>query len=363
MAATANSLKIWDLMSAGSKEVQTLAGPSGFVWGVAFSPDSVYLATSSMDGQVIIWDWAAGKRLLELTGHEGAVQDIRFSPNGMLLATAGRDSTARLWDATNGRELFTLRGHDQGSYRPFFEGIMELAFSPDGTSLATAGLDDITRVWDARTGELLLTLLHNSPVKSVSFSPDGTILLTADSDQTFHLWDANTGRELFAVSTPAEVLYVTFSPDGRWLGASIRDTSIKIWAVDTLLNAGQDTTEVAGDELALLTLTGQTDIPWWLGFSQDGARLASVSSVEIRVWDANTGQALLSLPAGESPYATSASFSPDGRYLAAGKADGTVRIFVLPIEELVALAQSRLTRGWAVAECIKYHIDPCPSEP
>ncbi len=364
LAASANSLKIWDLTPAGSKEKQTLAGHEALVWGVAFSPDGARLGTAGLDSTAAVWDWDSSERLLTLNGHEGPVQDIQFSPDGMRVATAGHDSTARIWDANTGQELLTLRGHGRGRYRPWFEGIQAVAFSPDGARLATAGLDGTARIWDTQTGQPLLVLSdHSDHVKRAVFSPDGAMLATVDGDLTFHAWDAHTGEELFTVSTPAEITDVSFNPNGQWLAAAIRDGSIKIWDVGQLLAAGQRGAEVAGDEMALLTLAGHTPFAWAMTFSPDNNYLASISSVEIIIWDLATRRELLSLPAGQSPYGNSASFSPDGRYLAAGKADGTTRVFVLTVPELVALAQSRLTRGWAMAECIQYHIDPCPSSP
>jgi WD40 repeat protein len=362
LTTDANAMKVWDLTPAGSKEKQTLAGHSGFVYGADFSPDGTRLATAGIDGQAFVWDWAAGTRLVTLTGHIGPVQDIQFSPDELRLATAGHDSTARLWNAMSGLELFSLPGHGPGTYRPFFEGVFAVVFSPDGARLASAGLDGTVRLWHTGSGAPGPILLHDSPVKGVAFRPDGTMLVTAESKQTFHGWDAHSGESLFTVSAPAEVLDVAFDPSGQRLVVSLRDTSLRLWEVDTLLNASQDTAGmVAGDGLALL---GHTTFPLSVGFSPDGRQMASIASAEIKVWDLITGLEMFSLPAGDSPYAaTSLTFSPDGRYLAAGKSDGTVHFYVLVVEELVALAQSRLTRGWTLAECIHYHIDPCPTAP
>ena len=56
------------------------------------------------------------------------------------------------------------------------------------------------------------------------------------------------------------------------------------------------------------------------------------------------------------------AFSPDGTRLASGSLDGTVRVYVLPVDELMALARSRVTRALTEAECQQYSIEPCPKE-
>ena len=73
-----------------------------------------------------------------------------------------------------------------------------------------------------------------------------------------------------------------------------------------------------------------------------------------------TGIEILTLP-GSDNNGREVDFSPDGTYLAVTSGSGLVRIYVLPVEDLLALAQARVERGMTDGECRQYlHLDACP---
>ena len=56
-----------------------------------------------------------------------------------------------------------------------------------------------------------------------------------------------------------------------------------------------------------------------------------------------------------------AVFSPDGKRLVTGAANGTVRVYALPLEDIIAIAKSRVTRALTTDECQKFlHVEQCP---
>ena len=58
---------------------------------------------------------------------------------------------------------------------------------------------------------------------------------------------------------------------------------------------------------------------------------------------------------------SSVSFSPDGSQLASYGVEGIVRIWALDLDDLIEIAQDRLTRSFTEDECRQYlHADRCP---
>lgn len=78
-----------------------------------------------------------------------------------------------------------------------------------------------------------------------------------------------------------------------------------------------------------------------------------------RLWDLESGEGLLTLSG--SFGLTGIAFSSDGRFLATSANDGAVRVYVVPVDDLVDLALQRVTRSLTGAECRQYlHVEGCP---
>jgi WD40 repeat protein len=117
---------------------------------VAFSHDSMRLASASRDKTVKIWDASSGAYLQTLEGHSREVNSVAFSHDSTRLASVSGDKTVKIWDASSGAYLQTLEGHSR-------EAIL-VAFSHDSTRLASASMDKTVKIWDASSGACLQTL-------------------------------------------------------------------------------------------------------------------------------------------------------------------------------------------------------------
>ncbi len=249
-------------------------------YGIAISPDGQYVAVSGRFNAFKLYD-TSGMLLRAFQGHTDRTRYVAFSPNGKWLASTSVDGTLRLWNVASGEAVRVLRGQDKrGFSRVFFspdskllaalgDGVTSIwtvsdgmllheipgqgaAFSPDGKRFASVSQDGLSiEVIDVATWQVLFAAKgHTSDKESLqgiadmSFSPNGTLLASAGyDDRTVRLWDASNGQSVLTLRRDAAVETVAFSPDGRLLatlemavdanGDSIasRDNGLHFWGV------------------------------------------------------------------------------------------------------------------------------------
>ena len=121
--------------------MRRLAGHTGQVFVLGWSPDSKLLASGAMDDPVIrLWNASDGRLVRQIEGHTDSIRAVAFSPDGKLLATGSLDRTVRLWDVASGNNLWTVSEHT--------DFISAIVFTPDGKTLASSSRDGTVRLWD-----------------------------------------------------------------------------------------------------------------------------------------------------------------------------------------------------------------------
>ena len=340
---------VWDVEAPEVDPVR-LPQHTGEVYRLVFSPDGDWLATSGAEPNAWLHqldDPGVEPRPLS---HTGFVYDIEFSPDSELLLT-GTAGTANLWtvddpvepkpiDAAQERvvqvefdpmggwvvvgaqegvlRIETLDGDlldekDQGA------GLLALAVSPDGRWLATGGDDGIARLWDlsATPSDLVATLPMSGRVEELAFSHDGSRLAVGGPDDAATLYNmSDLDAEPMVLAGP--VVALAFGGEDSFAIGSTHG-SARLWGLGDPTSHPR-TSEVDGNAKSL-------------AFSSDSTEL-TVGTTEHELWRwtlADTAAAKLESVARSEDFAnaeiTTVAYSADGRLLATGSGDESVRIY------------------------------------
>jgi RNA polymerase sigma factor (sigma-70 family) len=363
--ATSTSETFIELCDTAASSEHRRRIPGGWVrlWDVKSSPDGKILAAASRDTEILhgnvlmgpekgstrLWEIATGREWRRFPVEGLDVHRIAFSTDGKLLAAAVTDRTVRFYDLTTGQErmprlgpelgrrpgadvkavpsspgeigcltfspdgnilAFGLagihlwdiaRGQERGQFPAYQQGACSLSFSPDGKTLASCGDGPVIRLWDMATGrEAFAQTGHGSAIHTLVVSPaDGTVFTGGDDGAIRH-WDPSTGRELELIaglSGPIEKLAVT--PDGKTLLVGSMETQpqqvgrIGLWSV------------AEHREIRSLARLGKSSV-YYVASAPDGKTVAFAG----RIWDAGSGEALITLRHQDPRNHDYLSFSP-----------------------------------------------------
>ncbi|KAL3857901.1 hypothetical protein ACJMK2_012526 [Sinanodonta woodiana] len=300
---------IWD-PKTGNQLGKTLTGHKQWItclmWKpLHLDPECRYLASSSKDGTVRIWDTVLGHSDICLSGHLQSVTCIRWGGTN-LIYSASQDRTIKVWRAEDGVLCRTLQGHGHwvnilalstdyamrtGAYNPVKCMSQEAIVSDEELSKKAlqiyneakgpnpermvSGSDDFTLyLWEPEQDKKPVCRMtgHQQLINDVRFSPDTRLIASASFDKSIKLWDGKTGKFLGTLRGHVQRVYqVSWSADSRLICSGSADSTLKVWDIKT--------------KKLLFDLPGHADEVYAVDWSPDGERVASGGKDKVlKIW-------------------------------------------------------------------------------
>jgi WD40 repeat protein/serine/threonine protein kinase/tetratricopeptide (TPR) repeat protein len=380
LASEGRELATWDAVSGkGSRAVPSMTGMVSAAW----SPDGKRLALAMATGKCLVYkttDWSVAG---QWDAHTGPVRAVAWHPDGSQFASAGADHLIQVWDPTTRKNLRTLRGHRNQ--------VIALAWEPNGRRLASGGMDGLVKIWPLDRAQQLRRLEgHAGGVRAMSWSEDGETLRSLGvADGTIALWNVVNDQPLSKLRVSASAsASAQFSPGARLLAIATTDEkkpqifihnarsgelvqTVKKATIPAGLSAfSPDASRLAisnGPTLEILDLRLDEVLFRWGGrsydafsWSPDGRFLAAGGRGEtnhigipafgawVHIFDTEMRQRLFKMQHGTSWHSvTAVAWSPDGKRLASGDGNGLVEVWEGPTGQKVASVE--LHTAWVSA--------------
>ncbi|KAG9063885.1 hypothetical protein KI688_003999 [Linnemannia hyalina] len=302
-------LELWEVTATTLGPRQAWTAHTSGITSIAFSPDDRWIASSSFEHTVKLWDSRSGSLVSSFINHVDKVNCVRFSPNGSYIASASHDRTLQLWEVNS---LKTGFGSPDTAYPQFCA-----TYSRDGRQLITGSRGAPMRQFNADSGDVDFVFpdhLHN--IVRIAFSPDGLQIAIGSGQQEVTLWSVESRAASFVLSGhKSGVNCVAFSPCGRWLASGSNDGTVRLW----------DTRSGAAGHV----LNGQAGWAQSVAFSPDGCWIASTCMQgKVLLWEAGTGElkAETTIDAGRNRW-NFVVYKPGYLQVASCHRDGDIRLW------------------------------------
>ena len=359
-------LMLLTISTAVGQQPVILGEHSGAVMAAGFVGDAERAVTVGSDQRVLFWDVAAGKVLQTYSQHTGPIYTLAVSADGQTLATGAQDNSLRIWDLP--RRLPIKRHTEPGP------AIQSLALAPDGFSILATSAGGAVRSFPLTPAASPLTRTgHTADVTAAAWRADNGGFATADAAGVIQLWSPDLEQPLAKlIGHPGRISQLLFTQNNQQLLSVGDDQQLRIWQLPAspsrlllTLNAAAQLCElIPAQNLALCTSAGQPPLLINLQTGErtrefpasgnDNSSLAPApnaqwfaagnSTGEIRIL--NLGDASLTgRLAGHSGAITDLAVLADNQRLLSGGADGTVRLWKLPVAPRPLQGHAAVIRG------------------
>jgi WD40 repeat protein len=310
----------WDVAGRRQSRPPLVHPPTHMIWGLAFSPDGLRLATCCDDGRARWWDVATGKPIGKplVHGNEQGYYTLALSPDGRVLATGGKDMRVLRWDALTGEQI---------GGPLFCNGrVHMLAFLRDGRRFVSGTRDGALQIWDPDNSRVSELPSQGTSVAGLAVSPNGKTFATGTANGVLRLWDSSSlGQTGATRELVVGVTGLAFHPDGRSLAVGQNDGTLRLLEIPR--------SKAIGPELNVGSAVHT------LVFSRDGKRLLAGSALGAQWWNLDKSES-----AGQPMHCK--RYEPDKKVKSA---DGQRTLEVVDTVEATALSPDAITvatAGW-----------------
>ncbi len=186
LPARMGEVQIWDV----AKKELTLSKPVGYdtAYGASWSPDGKLVAFGQPDKTVRAINASSGEQVLFMGGHDDWVLDTVFSVKGDHLVSVGRDMAAKLTKVETERFMDNITSITPGALRG---GLLAIDRHPGKDEILIGGADGVPQIYrmyreTARRIGDNANLIRKFPamkgrIWGVAYSPDGKQIVAASS--------------------------------------------------------------------------------------------------------------------------------------------------------------------------------------
>jgi HEAT repeat protein len=287
------------------------------------------VAFATSNGWVQVWNTATDQ-LVTTYGPFQKVLAMNWPASGLQIAALTSNGTLQLMQGVNIQNIQpVLTLHSTPSAL--------VAWSPDGKRVAIttqASGQSAVMVWTLAThSSLVVHPSQSGEITSLAWASDNTELAAASDNgemRNIDIWSTTQGIPVAHtmpvpfVPVPFRVLNMAWSSDGIHLAYALDDGEVRVWDRGTYNHLLLHSTTT--DQSSSLSSTGATWSPV-IAWSPDGKRVATTTSRgAIQVWDATTGDLLLTYQ-DHHQQINALTWSADGSRIASAGVDGLVLVW------------------------------------